>query len=277
MNERRNAELGEFLRTRRSRLEPHDVGLPGTSRRRVPGLRREELAELAGVSPDYYTRLEQGRHLTASSAVLDALARALRLPADEREHLYTLAQTVDVKPPADGSPADEEALERMLGVFGQTPAVLCGPFADILATNDAARFLYDTDFAALPATERNSVHWILTTPTARALYGASWEETATEMVGKLRVDIGQRPSHPRARALVAELECESALFRHVWRQHEVSTCVQAVRTLHHRLGGDLRLRSEAVTIHSSPGQVFYLMLPVDETFPAAYTAYSGSR
>ncbi|GLY83747.1 helix-turn-helix transcriptional regulator [Actinoallomurus iriomotensis] len=277
MGERRNAELGEFLRTRRSRLEPHKVGLSVTSRRRVPGLRREELAEIAGVSPDYYTRLEQGRHPTASSGVLDALARALRLSTDEREHLYNLAQVVDAKPSQIPSTTDPSALDHMLDVFGHTPAVLCGPFSDILAANDAACFLYDTDFGGLPAAERNSIHWILTTPTARALYGESWEEAATEMVGKLRMETGQRPSHPRARALVAQLNRESSLFRHVWRQHEISTCVQGVKTLHHRLGGEVRLRSEAMTVHSSQGQVFYLMLPVDAAFQVAYASYAAGR
>jgi transcriptional regulator with XRE-family HTH domain len=267
------SEFGEFLRTRRSRVEPSDVGLPAGTRRRVPGLRREELAQLAGMSPDYYTRLEQGRHPTASSAVLDALARALRLRTDEREHLYALAQVVDSKRPID---PDQGALHGMLDTFGLTPAVLCGPFSDILATNDAARFLYDTDFAELPAAERNSIHWILTSPTARTLYDEAWEQSATEMIGKLRMEIGQHPAQPRARELVLRLGRSSELFRQVWQQHEISTCVQDVKTLRHRLAGELRLRSEAVTIHSSPDQVFYLMLPVDSTFETAYRKHTRS-
>lgn len=206
------SELGEFLRTRRSRVGPGDVGLPAGTRRRVPGLRREELAQLAGMSQDYYTRLEQGKHQTASPAVLDALARALHLRADEREHLYALAQVVDSKQPVV---PDQHALHGMLGTFGLTPAVLCGPFSDILATNDAARFLYDTDFAELPPTERNSIHWILTSPTARALYDEAWEQSATEMIGKLRMETGQHPTQPRGRELVAQLGRQSALFRDV--------------------------------------------------------------
>lgn len=136
-----NAELGEFLRTRRSHMDPRKAGIPESTRRRVPGLRRPELARLASISPDYYTRLEQGRHPTASPGVLDALARALLLSADERAHLYALAQAVDPDPPDDGPAADYAgALERMLAVFGSVPAVLCGAFSDILAANDAAWF-----------------------------------------------------------------------------------------------------------------------------------------
>ena len=212
VSSRGNAELGEFLRTRRSRVDPREMGIPDSTRRRVLGLRREELARLAGVSPDYYTRLEQGRHVTASPAVLDALARALLLPAGERAYLYALARAVDPDPPDGGlaEASDTEALERMLAVFGPVPAVLCGPFSDILAANDAARFLYGTDFRTLPAPERNSIHWMLTSPAARSLYNASWEQTATEMIGKLRAEIDAKTVRQVAeRQPVAVAERES--------------------------------------------------------------------
>jgi transcriptional regulator with XRE-family HTH domain len=265
VSSRGNAELGEFLRTRRAQIDPHEAGIPDGTRRRVPGLRRQELARLAGVSPDYYTRLEQGRHPTASPGVLSALARALLLSTGERAHLYALAQAFDPDPPADGTAADDaEALERMLAVFGSVPAVLCGAFSDILAANDAARFLYSTDFATLPAPERNSIHWMLTSPVARALYDECWEQTATEMIGKLRAESGRHPRHPRARALVALLNLRSDLFRQVWRQHEISDCVQGVKTLRHATAGVLRMRTDAITVHSSPGQVFYVMFPAPE-------------
>ena len=129
VGERGNAELGEFLRTRRALVKPDDAGIPDSTRRRVAGLRREELARIAGVSPDYYTRLEQGRHPTASPAVLDGLARALRLTAQERSHLYALARPTDASPPGgDPEAGDLAPLEQMLGVLGDIPAVLCGPF-----------------------------------------------------------------------------------------------------------------------------------------------------
>jgi transcriptional regulator with XRE-family HTH domain len=278
MGSRGNAELGEFLRTRRSRIDPGEVGIPVGTRRRVPGLRREEVARLARVSPDYYTRLEQGRHATASPAVLDALAQVLLLSATERAHLYAVAKAVDPEPPGDGLAADgAETMERMLAVFGPVPAVLCGAFSDILATNQAARFLYKTDFGTLPVPERNTIHWMLTSPFARTLYDESWQQTATEMIGKLRAETGRSPSHPRARALVAQLDLRSDLFRQVWRQHEISDCVQGLKTLRHPDGGVLRMRTDAVTVHSSPGQVFYVMFPADAAFQAAYQKHARNR
>jgi transcriptional regulator with XRE-family HTH domain len=277
MNSPGNAELGEFLRTRRSQLDPGEAGIPESTRRRVPGLRRQELAQLASISPDYYTRLEQGRHLTASPGVLDALARALLLSTDERAHLYALAQAVDPEPPDDSPATDRaEALEGMLAVFGSVPAVLCGAFSDILAANDAARFLYGTDFGALPAPERNSIHWMLTSPAARALYDECWEQTATEMIGKLRAETGKRPRHPRARALVEQLDLCSDLFRQVWAQHEISDCVQGVKTLRHAAAGVLRMRTDAVTMYSSPSQVFYVMFPASTAFETAYRKHAQS-
>lgn len=282
----RNTELGDFLRTRRSRIEPEDVGLPGTTRRRVQGLRREELAQISGLSVDYYTRLEQGRHPTASPSVLDSLAQALRLPPAERLHLFSLARAVDPHPPyanqshRNPSPGeegtDQEHFQQVLGMFGSAPAVLCGPFGDILAANDAACFVYDTDFRRLPVPERNTLHWILTTSTARALYQDAWEDSATEMIGKLRIETGQFPHHSRARDLVAQLDQASPLFRRVWRQHEVSSCVQGdIKVFHHRLGGVLPLRADAVTVHSTPGQVCYVLLPLDDSFDRAFRRYSA--
>jgi hypothetical protein len=192
--------------------------------------------------------------------------------------LYALAQAVDASP-HDGPPGgDLEALRRMLDTFGHAPAVLCGPFADLLAVNDAARFLFDIDYERIPTAERNSIHWMLTSPAAREVYGESWEQTATEIIGKFRAESGRMPHAPRARALVAQLSRESELFRRVWGQHEVSTCVQgATKVMHHRLGGVLHMRSEAVTIHSSPDQVFYVLFPVDDAFEKAYLKYRADR
>jgi hypothetical protein len=117
---------------------------------------------------------------------------------------------------------------------------------------------------------------MLTSPTARALYDECWEETAAEMVGKLRTIYGRQPQQPRMRELVARLDRESDLFRRVWRQHEVSTCVQGnIKTLRHRLGGVMRMRNDAVTVHSSPDQVIYIMIPLDDAFGTAYRKHSG--
>jgi transcriptional regulator with XRE-family HTH domain len=218
----RNADLGTFLRSRRARLDPADVGLPTTGRRRVPGLRREELAAVAGVSAGYYARLEQGRQVTASPSVLDALARGLRLTEDERRHLYTLAGTADTRSVA-GLPerAADPRVRRIVDVFGDTPAVLCGPYTDVLLVNTAASFLL-TDFSSLPPCDRYAIKWHLFAPETRELYGDDWEGATVEMIGMLRLQSARHPGDPRMRDLVAELAARSPLFRRQWAEHRVS-------------------------------------------------------
>lgn len=269
---RGNPALGDFLRSRRTRLDPDEVGIPRGPRRRLEGLRRAEVADFAGISRHYYTRLEQGRHRTASAAVLDALARALRLPGGDRAHLYTLAQALD---PALAEVAlqpvgGDDPLLDMVGIFGSTPAVLVGPFAQILAANAAATFLYDTDFMNLPRGERNSILWMLLSPSARTLYDETWEQSATEIVGRLRGEIELHPRDPRGRALVETLAERSDLFRAVWKRHEIAPCAQGFKDLRHRLGGTFKMRDEALMVPSSPGHFFYVMVPGDDAFAAAF-------
>lgn len=272
---RGNVELGEFLRARRTRIDPREVGISQNSRRRVPGLRRGELAELACVSPDYYVRLEQGRHQTASPAVLNSLAQALRLSAGDRALLFALAKIVDPDPPEGVSTREErEVLHGMLAVFGSTPAVLFDEIGDILCANDAACFLFDVDFNALPEEQRNCIYWMLTSPRTRELYAGHWEEVAIQMIGKLKAETALHPHHVRAKMLIEILVQQSELFRAAWRQSETAFCVQGVLTLQHRVAGMVRVRSEAVTIQSSPGRVFYLLLPLDDIFEKAWRAHS---
>jgi hypothetical protein len=152
--------------------------------------------------------------------------------------------------------------------------VLFDEIGDILIANDAACFLFGTDFNALPEERRNSIYWMLTSGDARELYAEEWESTVTEMIGKLRAETVLHPRHVRSQALVDILLQESELFRDVWKQPETTFCVQGVKTLQHRIAGTLRMRSEAVTIQSTPGQVFYLMVPLDDTFEKAWRAYS---
>ncbi|AWS43569.1 helix-turn-helix transcriptional regulator [Streptosporangium sp. 'caverna'] len=261
----RNVALGAFLRTRRAQVEPHDVGLPTADRRRVPGLRREEIAQLAGVSPDYYTRLEQGRQRTASRAVLDGVAGALRLTADERSHLYTLAGIADADGTSPGAPARrtvDRKVQRVLDLLGDTPAILFGPFIDVITANRAASFLF-ADFNVMPARERNGLRWMLLSSAARELYGRSWEDAATEMIGMLRIDAGRTPDHPRLAELVAELNDESALFNRLWREHRVSTWLHERKILRHPGFGDMEFFNELITLHSAPGQTLVVMIPAD--------------
>jgi transcriptional regulator with XRE-family HTH domain len=268
---KRNPELGAFLHTRRSRLGPADVGLPDQGRRRVPGLRREELALLAGVSPDYYTRLEQGRQPTASPSVLDAVARALRLSAEERSHLYTLAGEAEpgVNVPVPPDDTIDPRVRRVLDVLGDTPAILCGPYVDILTANEAARFLF-TDFGELPPRERNAVRWMLLSPTAREIYREQWENAAGEMVGMLRLEVGRQPDNPRAAEIVDELLDRSPLFRRLWSEHRVSAWQTDEKTLYHPAAGAMRFFNSSITVTGIPGQAIYLVVPDDVTaFEAA--------
>jgi PAS domain-containing protein len=155
--------------------------------------------------------------------------------------------------------------------------VLFDEIGDILAANDAACFLFDTDFSALPEEQRNSIYWMLTSARARELYAEHWEQTAAEMVGKLRAETVLHPQRHRAQALVTMLIRESGLFREIWKQPEITFCVQGVKTLQHRIAGALQMRSEVLTVQNAPGQVFYLMVPLDDTFEKALRANSGAH
>jgi len=265
----RNAELGAFLRTRRARVSPEDVGLPATERRRVPGLRREELAQLAGVSLDYYARLEQGRQPTASQAVLDAVARVLRMTPDERSHLYVLARLGDRRADADpGTRTLGRRVRRLLDLMGDTPAILCGRYVEIVAANDAACFLF-ANFSAMPARERNTLQWMLTSPLARDLYADQWEDVAGEMIGTLRLDAARYPAGPRIAELVDELMDRSPFFHRLWTEHTVSACTHGRKVLHHRHAGPLEFFNEAVTVHSAPDQTLLVFIPGDPDLFAA--------
>jgi transcriptional regulator with XRE-family HTH domain len=273
MTSPRGVELGDFLRTHRARIDPARASLPGTPRRRVAGLRREEVAHLAGVSVDYYTRLEQGRQETASAAVLSALAATLQLSPEARTHLYDLAGVVDRERPAAAKPtpgprsALPATVQPMFDALGTTPAFAIDRFADVVAVNRAARFLH-SDFDAMPARDRNLVAWMLTEPQARTLYGPAWEEVTTQMIGSLRLSTGSQPGHPRVAELVTRLSAGSALFRDAWQRHEVGTCTEGTKRLHHRTG-TLEFITEKITTTRDDGLTFALLIPRD---PAAFGA-----
>jgi transcriptional regulator with XRE-family HTH domain len=259
----RNDALGAFLRRCRARIEPQDVGLPPTDGRRVPGLRREEVAQLAGVSPDYYTRLEQGRQRTASPPVLDGVAKALRLTADEHAHLYTLAGATHVDDTRRvASRTVDRRMQRVLDLLGDTPAMLCGPFVEVITANRAATFLF-ADFNAMPARERNGLRWMLISSTARERYGRAWADAASEMIGMLRLDAGHAPKHPRLAELVEELTEKSAMFRRLWQDYQVSAWLHDRKVLHHPSFGKMEFFNEFINLHSAPGQTLVVMIPAD--------------
>ncbi|WP_078962138.1 helix-turn-helix transcriptional regulator [Streptomyces hygroscopicus] len=254
----RNTELSEFLRTRRARLSPGEAGasVSNDSPRRVPGLRREELAQLAGMSTDYYTRLEQGRHLNVSEAVLDAVARALQLDDTERAYLFELARprprrTVRRRPPRPQRvrPGVHALLRTLDGV---SPAFVLGRRGDVLAANRLARALI-VDFEALPYHERNMARFMFLDEAARELW-PEWETVAAEMVASLRLEAGRHPDDPRLTELVGELTIKSQEFRKWWADHNVREKTHGVKLYHHPVVGDMTLAYENVTVPGDPDQ-----------------------
>jgi len=246
-------ELREFLRSRRDRLRPADVGLSERGQRRVPGLRREEIASLAGVSTDYYVRLEQGRNITASEDVLDALARALQLDQAERAHLHDLAKPRPVR----RSPARPQRVRpgvRQLLDGLATPMVVLGRRLDVLATNRMARALL-TDFDALAPGDRNHARWVFLDPHARDLY-ADWETVARDNVAVLRMDAGRRPDDAELSALVGELSVKSPEFARWWADHDVLVRGHGRKRFRHPIVGELDIRYEALRLADEDQTLF---------------------
>jgi len=268
----RNEALASFLRDRRGRVEPERVGLPAGRRRRVPGLRREEVARLAGLSVDYYARLEQGRQQTASPGVLGSVARTLRLSDDERQHLFDLAKVADRTPAPTSTDGGEERVRQLLTALGDTPALALGPFVDIVHANTSAKYLF-ADFDALPPPHRNGVRWMMLAPRARDLHGDDWADAAAELVGLLRLHAGQNPDSARLTEITDELSALSPLFNQLWREQTVSTWQHREKTLRHPDLGEMSFANEFLTVQSAPQLSVVVMVPADpERFSAALAA-----
>jgi transcriptional regulator with XRE-family HTH domain len=219
--------LGDFLRARRDQVRPEDVGLVPGGQRRAPGLRREELAMLAGISGEYYLRLERGRAQHPSPQILDALARALRLDAKSTRHLHDLAA------PRGGDTAEPEAaahgLAECIDQFFM-PAIVFNRYRDVLAANPIARAL-SPEFTP----GGNSLRWRLLDPAARQLY-VDWDEATEIAVSGLRELSGSCPTDPRMRALIAELSDASPRFREIWGRAEVGYRLGIFHVRHPRVG-----------------------------------------
>jgi transcriptional regulator with XRE-family HTH domain len=253
MQQTSDCHLGAFLRARRAQLTPHECGLPETdSARRVKGLRREEVAQLAAISVDYYTRLEQGR-VRASTPVLATLARALRLDDDQQKYLYELAGRTDARPHRR-RPAQRlrPAMRRLLDQLTHTPALVLGKRLDILAWNPAAAALY-TDFAALPPTRRNYVHLLFTNPAVRAMH-LDWEHDARDAVAALRMEAAADPDDPDLARLVGELTVQDTDFRTWWAEHRVNSATYGTKHYRHPLAGDLTLDCDTWASPDNSGQ-----------------------
>ena len=245
--------FGEFLTTRRAGLQPADVGLPdfGGSRR-VAGLRREELANLAGISVDYYTRLEQGRVANPSEAVLDAVARALLLTDDETRHLYRLARPRRTGRQHRPQQQLRPSLRRLLDTLIDVPALVMGQRMDILAFNRAACSLLG-DYTALTPAQRNVARITFLDPASRDLY-ADWVACARENVAYLHLEAGRRPGDRALAQLVGELSMESADFRRWWAEHPVKDRTSGIKRFHHPLVGDLELFYETLRVADDSDQ-----------------------
>jgi PAS domain-containing protein len=260
----RRAELGEFLRSRRARLRPDEVGLiDHGSRRRVPGLRREELALLAGVSVDHYVRLEQGRTLHFSESVLDAVSRALRLNAVEHDHLYRLAR------PRPGPEPTEQQVRpglRLLVDAADVPMVVLGRGTQVLAWNPSAAALF-TDFGVLPARERNLARLIFLDEGMRALY-EDWPAKLADVTGYLRLEATRHPGDCDITALIDELHTASPEFGPLWRQHGLREKTHGRYAYRHPLVGRLELNFETLRLPGDPDQAL-IAHTVDRDSPSA--------
>lgn len=262
-DQERRRELAHFLRTRRARLSPEAVGLPGGSRRRTPGLRREELAVLAGIGVIWYTSLEQGRAITVSTQVLESLARVLGLNAVERTHLFLLARQ---HPPVDPSPFTTRVsplLQRILDTMGISPAYIANPRWDLLAWNQAMARVYQTDFGALPARERNILHFMFTCPVQRVLL-SNWEQAAQGLLAQFRAATERYVGEPWRSALVAELELASPQFRAWWPRHDIQATHTEKKELHHPLVGRLVLQPATFQVMDAPDLRMVIYTPLAE-------------
>jgi len=216
----RRAELGSFLRARRERLSPESVGLPGGGRRRTPGLRREEVAQIAGVGVTWYTWLEQARDINVSAPVLDAVSRALRLDQRERAHLFTLSATVDLEAETRRCAALAPGYQRMLDQLDPYPAVALSWRYDILAYNTAYRFLR-CDLEQIPSEERNFL-WLFFTHPAYVDFVEDRDNGARHAVAKFRTHLATHLDDPLGQELVGRLLAASPFFAEIWSQHDVA-------------------------------------------------------
>ena len=263
--EARRRQSGAFLRSRRERLTPSDVGLPEGFRRRTPGLRREEVALLAGVGATWYTWLEQGRDVRPSAEVLSTLAAALRLDTVERQHLYILNDRTPPEPRPIGPERVEEPLRRMLDSLTRQPAYVLGRRWDILAWNWAAAILFG-DYEKLVGDERNIMHLVFADKAHRRLL-VDWDELAPTVLAMFRADSARYAGDPEFKRLIAKLMQTSAEFRHWWSRQDVLRPLAGHKRIRHGVAGRMTFEftSFAVTDQIGMKLTVYTPLTADQT------------
>jgi transcriptional regulator with XRE-family HTH domain len=260
-DERRRAELADFLRKRRAVLKPQDVGLPTGGRRRTPGLRREEVAHLAGVGATWYTWLEQAREVRASLAVLEAISRALRLTPAERTHLVLLGRSEE-PPPCKSDERVSPTVRRLIENLGPNPAFVIGRRWDYLAWNSAARALLG-DFGAVPKAARNHVWMHFMDPARREIF-PDWEESSRLLVAKFRADSARHIGDPTFVQLIETLRKSSPEFCRAWKKHEVARSGAGRKTVRHPLVGTMRFEHAVFNPQEEPDQRMILYSPMAE-------------
>jgi transcriptional regulator with XRE-family HTH domain len=262
-------ELREFLTSRRARITPEQARLRtyGTGPRRVPGLRREEVALLAGVSVDYYTRLERGNASGVSDTVLEALARALQLDDTERAHLFDLARATQTSNPRRRRRAQARVrptVQHMLDAMAGVPAFVRNGRLDILGANRLGRALYSGHFDT-PVQPPNTARFFFLDDRATSFY-ADWDRVANDVVAVLRAEAGRDPYDRELSDLVGELSMRSELFGTLWATHNVRRHDTGLKRFHHPLVGELNLTFESMEIVADPGQTMFV-----------YSAEPGSK
>ncbi|MBU3063524.1 helix-turn-helix transcriptional regulator [Nocardia sp. NEAU-G5] len=261
-------ELAAFLRTRREGLDPHEFGLPQRRQsRRTPGLRREEVAELAGVSTDYVVRLEQARGLRPSPEVLEALATALRLDPDERTYLFDLAQQ---RPPNTGKPSTtaDPALVRLVADLSPRPAMVFNHRFDILCWNrEMARLL--VDFDRLPSQQRNSMWMCLRHPVIGADFYVDRERILREGIADLRAAWGAHPEDRMLADMIAELRATDVEFERLWAKRDVKVRARGIKVMRHPGVGRVAVEYEVLMPLQDPDQRLVIYRAADENSQAA--------
>lgn len=266
------SSLGQFLRATRGRVTPAEVGLPDGHRRRVPGLRREEVAQLAAVSVDYYVRLEQGRETAPSTHVVDAIGGALLLDEHERTHLYRLSGLTPIRSEQTGVTVDPD-IQALLDEWGEHPAFVLGNAFDVIAANLLAEQVF-LHFGR----DRNLLLAMFLDPEHRQLY-VEWRVIALNTVAGFRLLYAAQPDNPRICEVLMRLMEHSSEFRAMWAEQRAIGRRLVTKTIRHPRAGELVLRIQTFDLRSAPGQelVVYRADPSTDTRERLQTLVSGDR
>lgn len=263
-DEQRRQDLADFLRTRRTRLSPEQVGLLRGGRRRTPGLRREEVAQLANVGVSWYTLLEQGRDIHPSLEVLQSIAEALQLTPAERQHLFLLA---DQQHLVDTHAADEQvspALRRVLDALNPLPAYVIGRRWNYLAWNTAASHVLLLSKSA-PPYENNAVWRMFANPMSRHIFNPQWEQVAQRMLAEFRAESARYTDEEWFKRLIADLQRVSPEFRAWWPRHDVGGRADALKAIEHPLMGYLLFEHTTLQVPTLPELKIMIYTPLPET------------